>query len=200
MVKKSHSPEQIINKLREAEILLNQGITVGEASRKIGVTEQTYYRWRKEYGGSNSCGEDCYPTHSLHSREYKLLRKVCQNYVVSSRGGLLTIWTNTKFHIFDLAIFNKLTHFIISLKSLKTLYPFDGVAENLKAVPEFFSAFPGPAGVLGAADMALGVGHQSKDPARRITDGGNIIHRAVRVMGVAGLTVAIFIRIAQDDV
>ena len=37
--------------VREAEILLNQGSTVGEASRKIGVTEQTYYRWRKEYGG-----------------------------------------------------------------------------------------------------------------------------------------------------
>jgi len=51
MVKKSHSPEQIINKLREAEILLNQGVKVGEACRKIGVTEQTYYRWRKEYGG-----------------------------------------------------------------------------------------------------------------------------------------------------
>ncbi len=51
MVKKSHSPEQVITKLREAEILLNQGATVGEASRKIGVTEQTYYRWRKEYGG-----------------------------------------------------------------------------------------------------------------------------------------------------
>ncbi len=51
MVKKSHSPEQVINKLREAEILLNQGASVGEACRKIGVTEQTYYRWRKEYGG-----------------------------------------------------------------------------------------------------------------------------------------------------
>jgi transposase-like protein len=51
MAKKSHSPEQIINKLREAEILLNQGATIGEASRKIGVIEQTYYRWRKEYGG-----------------------------------------------------------------------------------------------------------------------------------------------------
>ena len=51
MAKKSHSPEQIINKLREAELLLNQGANVGEASRKIGVTEQTYYRWRKEYGG-----------------------------------------------------------------------------------------------------------------------------------------------------
>ena len=51
MAKKSHSPEMIINKLREVEILLNQGANVGEASRKIGVTEQTYYRWRKEYGG-----------------------------------------------------------------------------------------------------------------------------------------------------
>jgi len=51
MVKKSHSPEQIINKLREVEILLNQRANVGEACRKIGVTEQTYYRWRKEYGG-----------------------------------------------------------------------------------------------------------------------------------------------------
>ena len=51
MVKKGYTPEQIINKLREAEILLNQGSPVGEASRKIGVTEQTYYRWRKEYGG-----------------------------------------------------------------------------------------------------------------------------------------------------
>jgi len=51
MVRKGYTPEQIIGKLREAEILLNQGATISEASRKIGVTEQTYYRWRKEYGG-----------------------------------------------------------------------------------------------------------------------------------------------------
>ena len=51
MAKRIYSPEQIINRLREAEILLNQGMTVGEASKKISVTEQTYYRWRKEYGG-----------------------------------------------------------------------------------------------------------------------------------------------------
>jgi|TARA_Y100000310_G_scaffold25760_1_gene24645 transposase-like protein len=51
MAKGTYSPEQIINKLREAEILLNQGMTVGEASKRISVTEQTYYRWRKEYGG-----------------------------------------------------------------------------------------------------------------------------------------------------
>jgi len=51
MARKSYTPEQIINKLREVEILLNQGANVGEACRKIGVTEQTYYRWRKGYGG-----------------------------------------------------------------------------------------------------------------------------------------------------
>jgi len=51
MVRKTYTPEQIIHRLREAEVLLSQGATIGEASRKIGVTEQTYYRWRKEYGG-----------------------------------------------------------------------------------------------------------------------------------------------------
>jgi transposase-like protein len=51
MVKKAFKPEQIIGKLREAEVLLSQGLTVGEASRKLGITEQTYYRWRREYGG-----------------------------------------------------------------------------------------------------------------------------------------------------
>ena len=51
MVRKGYTAEQIINKLREVEILLSQGATIGIASKKIGVTEQTYYRWRKEYGG-----------------------------------------------------------------------------------------------------------------------------------------------------
>jgi len=51
MARRSYRPEQIINKLREAEVLLSQGSTAGETSRKIGVTEQTYYRWRREYGG-----------------------------------------------------------------------------------------------------------------------------------------------------
>ena len=41
----------MIGKLREAEILLGHGSTVGEVSRKLGVTEQSYYRWRQEYGG-----------------------------------------------------------------------------------------------------------------------------------------------------
>jgi putative transposase len=51
MKKKGFSAEQIIAKLREAEVLLSQGSTVGEVSRKLGITEQTYYRWRREYGG-----------------------------------------------------------------------------------------------------------------------------------------------------
>ncbi len=51
MVRKGYTPEQIINKLREAEIHINQGISIAEANRKIGITEQTYYRWRREYGG-----------------------------------------------------------------------------------------------------------------------------------------------------
>jgi putative transposase len=51
MVKKGYTPEQIINKLREAEILLSQGEAIDVVSKKIGVSAHTYYRWRKEYGG-----------------------------------------------------------------------------------------------------------------------------------------------------
>jgi len=51
MVRRAYSPEQIINKLREVEVVISQGATAAEASRKVGITEQTYYRWRREYGG-----------------------------------------------------------------------------------------------------------------------------------------------------
>jgi transposase-like protein len=51
MARKRYSPEQIITKLREAEVLLSQGMTVIEAVRQLEISEQTYYRWRKEYGG-----------------------------------------------------------------------------------------------------------------------------------------------------
>ncbi len=51
MGQKRYKPEEIIHKLREAEVLLSQGRNVGEACRNIGVTKQTYYRWRREYGG-----------------------------------------------------------------------------------------------------------------------------------------------------
>jgi transposase InsO family protein len=51
MPAKKHKPEEIIGKLREVEIMLGQGGTTAEACRRIAVSEQTYYRWRKEYGG-----------------------------------------------------------------------------------------------------------------------------------------------------
>ncbi len=51
MVKRKHSIEQIIGKLRETEVELAHGRSVAEVCRSLGVTEQTYYRWRKEYGG-----------------------------------------------------------------------------------------------------------------------------------------------------
>ena len=51
MPKKTYTPEHIINKLREAEILLSQGANLAIVWKKIGVSDCTYYRWRKEYGG-----------------------------------------------------------------------------------------------------------------------------------------------------
>jgi putative transposase len=51
MARKHHKPEEIVAKLRQVEVLLAQGRSAVEAVRTIGVTEQTYYRWRSEYGG-----------------------------------------------------------------------------------------------------------------------------------------------------
>ena len=50
MGRKGHSPEQIVQKLREAEVALASGSTVAQAVRQIGISEQTYYRWRNIYG------------------------------------------------------------------------------------------------------------------------------------------------------
>ena len=51
MKRKQFSAEQIVNKLRQAEVAVAQGQTVAQACKAIGITEQTYYRWRREYGG-----------------------------------------------------------------------------------------------------------------------------------------------------
>ncbi len=51
MARKRHTTEQIISKLREAEVLLAKGTKMSQVCRSLGVTQQTYYRWRKEYGG-----------------------------------------------------------------------------------------------------------------------------------------------------
>ena len=54
MARKRHTPEEIVAKLRQVDVLTAQGTSVAEAVRSIGVTEVTYYRWRQEYGGLKS--------------------------------------------------------------------------------------------------------------------------------------------------
>ncbi len=51
MARKRYSAEQIISKLREAEVTLAKGQTTTQVCKKLGITENTYYRWRREYGG-----------------------------------------------------------------------------------------------------------------------------------------------------
>ena len=51
MPQKRYKPEEIIHKLRVAEVELSKGHNTGQICRKLGITEQTYYRWRKQYGG-----------------------------------------------------------------------------------------------------------------------------------------------------
>ena len=51
MATKRHTAEQIVHLLREAEVELAKGLSIKEVSKKLGITDQTYYRWRKEYGG-----------------------------------------------------------------------------------------------------------------------------------------------------
>jgi transposase-like protein len=51
MTKKRHTPEEVVAKLRQVDVLVSQGQAVAEAIRAIGVTEVTYYRWRREFGG-----------------------------------------------------------------------------------------------------------------------------------------------------
>ena len=51
MPRKTFTPEQIIAKLRQIEVLIAQGKSAGIASKEVGISEQSYYRWRKEYGG-----------------------------------------------------------------------------------------------------------------------------------------------------
>ena len=52
--KKNHKPEEIVAKLRQIEVEVSKGVTPPQACRSAGITDQTYYRWRKEYGGLNT--------------------------------------------------------------------------------------------------------------------------------------------------
>ena len=72
MGRKRHGAEQIIAKLREAEVELARGKTAGEVCRKLGITEQTYYRWRREYGGLRVDQDFARPNgKSAHVRLYR---------------------------------------------------------------------------------------------------------------------------------
>ena len=51
MARKQDKPEEIVMKLRQIEVLNSQGMSIAQAAREVGTTEQTYYRWRKQYGG-----------------------------------------------------------------------------------------------------------------------------------------------------
>ncbi len=51
MAKKAHKPEEIVSKLRQVDVLHSQGMSIADAIRQMGVSEVTFYRWRKEYGG-----------------------------------------------------------------------------------------------------------------------------------------------------
>jgi putative transposase len=67
-------PEQIIGRLREAEVMISQGATVDEVCRKIEVTRQTYYRWRKEYGGMRT--DQAYRLKQLEKENARLKKLV----------------------------------------------------------------------------------------------------------------------------
>ena len=74
MAKKYFTTEQIISKLREAEVLISQGKTAAEASRAIGISEQSYYRWRREYGGMGT--EQVHRLKELEKENARLKRLV----------------------------------------------------------------------------------------------------------------------------
>lgn len=73
---KRRRPEEIIRLLREAEVELGQGQTLGQVVQKLGVTEQTYYRWRKLYGGMN--GNEGKRLKDLESENARLKRLVAE--------------------------------------------------------------------------------------------------------------------------
>ncbi len=74
MSRKRHTPEEIVTKLRQVEVLTAQGRSVAEAIRSIGVTEVTFYRWRQEYGGLK--GDQVKRLRELETENARLRRAV----------------------------------------------------------------------------------------------------------------------------
>ena len=83
MAQKKYTVEQMIVKLREAELLCSQGDTIAGAARQAGMTEQAFYRWRKEYGGMNSA--DAKRMKELEKENARLKRLVAEE-VLAKQG------------------------------------------------------------------------------------------------------------------
>ena len=81
MAKKRHTAEQIISKLREAEVLLAKDTKMPQVCRSLGVTEQTYYRWRKEYGGVRT---DQFKRFKEVEKENARLKKIVANLALDN--------------------------------------------------------------------------------------------------------------------
>ena len=83
MARGRHTPEQIIRKLREADRLLGEGADIAEVARHLEVSEQTYHRWRKQYGGLNA--DDVKPLKELE-RENRELKQIVADKELENRA------------------------------------------------------------------------------------------------------------------
>jgi len=83
MKRRRHTPEQIIRKLREAERMLGEGRTIPEAAKELGVSEQTYHRWRNQYGGMKA--NDAKRLKELE-RENQQLKRIVADQVLENQA------------------------------------------------------------------------------------------------------------------
>ena len=83
MQRRRHTPEQVIRKLREAERLIGQGRTIPEAAKELGISEQTYHRWRNQYGGMKA--DDAKRLKELE-RENRQLKAVVADQALENRA------------------------------------------------------------------------------------------------------------------
>ena len=82
MKRRRHTPEQVIRKLREAERMLGEGKTIPEAAKELGISEQTYHRWRNQYGGMKA--NDAKRLKELE-RENQQLKRIVADQVLRTR-------------------------------------------------------------------------------------------------------------------
>ena len=76
MARKHHKPEEIVTKLRQVDVLVGQGNPRVDAIRQVSITEQTYYRWRKQYGGMHCPTGNCEANADRGTDQLKGLKKV----------------------------------------------------------------------------------------------------------------------------